>query len=102
MEDPKKFYDYQRKYNKAENEPELKRKKNSQILRKNLTEIDEIRCLEDGNEIKEHANYCLIIVLNSNLSKQRSKIIKKLKELGQYKDIEWTVLGPNPNYKKSK
>ena len=25
---------------------------------------------------------------------------KKLKELGQWKDIEWTVLGPNPNYNK--
>lgn len=25
---------------------------------------------------------------------------KKLRETGQWKDIEWTVLGPNPNYKK--
>ena len=25
---------------------------------------------------------------------------KMLRELGQYKEIEWTVLGPNPNYKK--
>ena len=25
---------------------------------------------------------------------------KKLKESGQWKDIEWTVLAPNPNYNK--
>ena len=74
-----------------------KRKKNSHILRKHLIELDEIRCLEDGNEIKEHANYCLIIILNRKLSKQRSEIIKKLKEFGVGTSIYYP--GPIPNFR---
>ena len=68
-----------------------KKEKNSHILRKHLIELDEIRCLEDGNEIKEHANYCLIIILNRKLSKQRSEIIKKLKEFGVGTSIYYRV-----------
>ena len=74
-----------------------KRKKNSQILRKNLNEFEEIRCLEDGNEVKEHANYCLIIVLNSKLAKQRFEVMKKLKEFGIGTSIYYP--GPIPNFK---
>ncbi len=75
----------------------IKRKKNSQILRRELNEFDEIRCLEDGNEIKKHANYCLIIVLNRKFSKKRSKIIKKLREFGVGTSIYYP--GPIPNFK---
>ena len=74
-----------------------KRKKNSQILRKNLNEFEEIRCLEDGNEIKEHANYCLIIVLNNKLAKQRFEVMKKLKGFGIGTSIYYP--GPIPNFK---
>jgi len=74
-----------------------KRKKNTNILRKRLEELSELRCLEDGNEIKEHANYCLVTVLNKKLSKKRFEIINELKKAGVGTSIYYP--GPIPNFK---
>ena len=80
--------------NEVEHLKEIVKNKNREIELLNK-EVGNVR--QEKEKIKEHANYCLIIVLNNKLAKQRFEVMKKLKGFGIGTSIYYP--GPIPNFK---
>jgi len=78
------------------------RRANATALRGAFEEIEEISLLADGDETREHANYCLVGVLEGALKDKRVELQAALKEAGVGTSIYYPGPVPHLTYYKDK
>lgn len=79
-----------------------RRAANMAMLRKLLSEVDELSLLADGNGGIVHANYCLSVVLDERTSKRRAEIMLDLKGRGVGTSVYYPVPLPLSKYYREK
>ena len=79
-----------------------RRELNSIMLRSEIQDIDEIYCLDSGNENCVHAHYCVGIVLNDSIATKRYEFISELKKLGIGTSVYYPGPVPHLQYYKNK
>jgi len=79
-----------------------RRAENARVLREELASIEEVRALAEGDEVREHSNYCINIVLNDALAPQRYEIIASLRAAGVGTSIYYPEAVPHMTYYKAK
>lgn len=79
-----------------------KRHFNNALLRKSISDVDELFVLADGGGDFEHSHYCLTVVLGDSLANSRYDIIKHMRESGVGVSIYYPGPVPHLSYYKKK
>ena len=79
-----------------------KRKKNYDLLQKNLFDIDEVTLFKSTHSDYQSSYYCLSVILDDELSEKREDIQKQLKEQGVGNSIYYPQAVPCFSYYKNK
>ena len=79
-----------------------KRRENAGVLRNELDDVPEVRLLADGDDERQHSNYCLSAVLDEATAPSRYEIIMRLKSLGVGTSIYYPVAVPHMTYYRGK
>ena len=80
----------------------LQREANAQALRVGLAGVEGIRLLPGADARRRHANYCLIVVLESEMVKYRNAIVLRMKEMGVGTSVYYPVPLPLSAYYRAK
>jgi len=80
----------------------LQREANAQALRVGLAGVEGIRLLPGADARRRHANYCLIVVLESEMVKYRNAIVLRMKEMGVGTSVYYPVPLPLSAYYRDK
>ena len=78
------------------------RTENTKVLRRELSEIEELTAMAEGNSRAVHANYCVVVVLADSVAPRRADIMTVLKSRGIGTSIYYPVPLPLSKYYKSK
>ena len=76
----------------------LQRETNARALREGLAGIEGVRLLPDGDARRQHANYCLVAVLDTGLIQHRNSIVLRMKEMGVGTSVYYPVPLPLSTY----
>jgi len=79
-----------------------KRRKNFYMLKKNLSDLEEITILDSSNKAFKVSNYCMSVILKNSLAKKRNIIMEKLKKKGIGTSIYYPHPLPRLQYYQSK
>tara|TARA_B100001094_G_C18125091_1_gene769071 strand:- start:424 stop:1569 length:1146 start_codon:yes stop_codon:yes gene_type:complete len=78
------------------------RKINFDLMYKKISNNKKIQVIKSNNKFLHSSNYCLSIILRSDISKKRDEIIKKLNKEGLGTSIYYPHPVPRMNYYKNK
>lgn len=78
------------------------RAENARILRRELANISELQTLSDGDDDKQHSNYCINVVLDDATAPRRYEIITTLRSRGVGTSVYYPRAVPQMTYYKSK
>jgi len=78
------------------------RKINFDLMYKKISNNKKIQVIKSNNKFLQSSNYCLSIILRSDISKKRDEIIKKLNKEGLGTSIYYPHPVPRMNYYKNK
>ena len=72
------------------------------MLKKNLSDLEEITILDSSNKTFKVSNYCMSVILKNSLAKKRNIIMEKLKKKGIGTSIYYPHPLPRLQYYQSK
>lgn len=79
-----------------------RRRDNAKALRRELAEIEEVETLADGDNVREHSNYCINAILDDQTYARRPAIVDCLRDRGVGTSVYYPQAVPQMSYYKQK